>query len=275
MKNLIQKILIVFAIALSVNSKAQTTVDFTNLVDSSSVWPYCPPPIPIGLQAMGTVTGYNPVTDSISLHYFWDDGTDTLFKVGISSSTFDYFGSNGVPHIYTLAGIYDVKVIATGPDGTADTMINIPITIYSGCTTVDGYCYNDNNGNCLFDAGDDTLAGVGINIADASGAYVGYAYSNTSGYYSVSVPTGLVGLQISPSGYSGWSVVSCPVSGSYTFNSTGSMSFDFGFSCSLAGYDLYTYHSYSGVEHRAVMQAFRFMRVSHHALLWLQPLHLH
>ena len=248
MKMLIKRSLIILAIVLSVNSKAQTTVDLTNLIDSSSVWSHCPPPIPVGLQTMGNVTGYNPTTDSISLHYFWDDGTDTLFKVGIFASTFDYFWSNGVPHIYTSAGIYNVEVIATGPDGTADTMINTPITIYSGCVTVDGYCYTDNNSNCIFDAGDDTLAGIPVVIKDAAGALVGYAYTNTSGYYSTSIPAGLTGLQISPTPWLGAYIgVVCPASGSYTFNSSGSASFNFGLDCTLFGYDLYVSHAYSGV----------------------------
>ena len=249
MKTQIQKILIVLAIALSVNSKAQTTVDINNLIDSSLTSSHCPPPILVEIQAIGIVTGYNPAIDSISLHYFWDDGTDTVFKVGIVNAAPDYFWSNGIPHNYVSAGIYDVMVTATGPDGTADTIINSPITIYSGCALIDGYCYYDNNSNCVFDAADDTLAGVPIMIYDAGGAYIGYAYTNTSGYYSTYVPTGLTGLEILPILYwsSVYSTTVCPLSGSYTFNSTGAMSFNFGLDCTMSGADLFVYQAWTRV----------------------------
>lgn len=239
MKTLVQKILIVLAIALSVNSKAQTAVNITYIIDSSSGGGYCPPPISLGVDVYGEVTGYNALTDSIDVQYFWDDGTNTTVRVNIQDFTLDYFYASAM-HTYTSAGIYDVMAIATGPDGNADTVINTPIYISSGCVALDGYCYYDNNSNCLFDSGDDTLGGVPIAITDVAGNYIGYAYTNASGYYSTYVPSGLTGLQIAPSTYwiSSFSTITCPVSGSYTFSSTGAMSFNFGMDCTSSSYDL-------------------------------------
>lgn len=242
MKKLIQKILIVLAIALSVNSTAQTSVDLSYLGDSSSVWPFCPPPIPVSVVAFGNATGYNVATDSITLHYYWGDGSDSFYKVPISTSMFYNFGSYDNEHVYTTPGTYAVKVVAIGPDGVADSMINAPFTISSGCVTIDGYAYDDNNSNCVFDSGDDTLSGVGLMIQNAGGTVIGYAYTNASGYYSTSIPNGLTGLQISTQG--SWLLPyltpTCPVSSSYSFSSTGgSLTFNFGMSCNASDFDLF------------------------------------
>ncbi len=245
MKTQIQKILIVLAIALSVNSKAQTTVDLVYVFDSTIVTS-CSTPYAIDLSVFGYATGYTAGLDIIDLHCFWGDGTDSIAAANITSSFPDYFQSYGIPHTYYSPGIYTVMIVASGPDGTDDTMYNPPIIVGSGCTTVDGYCYTDNNSNCLFDSGDDTLAGQAINITDASGNVFGYSYTNSSGYYSTSIPSGFTGLQISPSP-SIYATI-CPASGFYTFNSTGSsLSFDFGVVCSASSYDLYASHSFSGV----------------------------
>ena len=246
MKNLVQKILIVLAVIISYSSKAQT-VDILSVYDStSSGVPICSAPASVGVTVYGQVTGYNPLIDSIDVQYFWDDGTDTTQRVNIYDFTLDYFYT-GMTHTYTSPGIFDVLVIATGPGGIADTMTNTPIYVGSGCVTVDGYCYYDNNTNCTFDSGDDSIVGIPLIITDASGNLIGYAYTNSSGYYSTTVPTGLTGLQISTSLYYASALITaaCPVSGSYTFNSTTGMSFDFGMDCGLSGYDLYVSSSSS------------------------------
>jgi uncharacterized repeat protein (TIGR01451 family) len=252
MKKIFTKFLVLLALMLPAGIKAQTTIDIVQLVDSTT-WgsALCSTPVSVLYTVDALVSGYNPATDSIDIHLFWDDGSDTLFRTNINSSAFgDYVWTNGVPHIYNSAGIYDIMVVATGPDGNDDTLINPPITVTSGCTNIDGYAYIDNNGNCTFDAGDDTLAGIGIEITDASGNPIGYGYSNASGYYSTSIITGLSGVQIAGSSYYYYTsllTATCPASGSYTFNSTGTpLSFNFGFSCA-GSFDLYAYHSFSGV----------------------------
>ncbi|MGQ0828493.1 MAG: DUF7619 domain-containing protein [Bacteroidota bacterium] len=241
MKTLLQRSLIILAILLSVNSKAQTTVDIVTVMDSSGTGYYCTTPVTIDLMVWGTTTGYTPVTDSLDIQCFWDDGTDTTFRERISGGSPSYFFPD-LTHIYTSGGTYDIKVIVTGPDGKADTLISAPIVITSGCEKVDGYCYYDNNNNCIFDAGDDTLAGVPI-VISISGNVVTHAYTNTSGYYSADLLSGLTGLEIRPSSYwsSAYSSVNCPASGFYTFNSTGPASFDFGLDCTASGYDLSVY----------------------------------
>ncbi|MBA3704541.1 MAG: hypothetical protein H0W84_01155, partial [Bacteroidetes bacterium] len=52
MKNLLQKSLIVLAILLSVNAKAQTSVKITQFLDSS-YYANCPTPFTVKLSVMG------------------------------------------------------------------------------------------------------------------------------------------------------------------------------------------------------------------------------
>ncbi|MDQ3047633.1 MAG: T9SS type A sorting domain-containing protein [Bacteroidota bacterium] len=241
MKTILIKSLFLLAILLSVSSKAQTSVNISYATDSAIN--YCPPPVNLTMNIGGVASGYNPSTDSIDVHYFWDDGTDTTVRVMIGLWAPDYFLSYG-PHTYTSPGIYDIMVTTTGPDGSADTIFNT-VTITSGCVAVDGYCFEDNNSNCVFDAGDDTLSGIPVSITNSMGNLIGYAYTDANGYYLTYVPTGLSGLQISPSTYwgSGYTAVTCPSTGSYTFNSFASASFNFGIGCISTSYDLYAHQS--------------------------------
>jgi uncharacterized repeat protein (TIGR01451 family) len=248
-KLLLTSSLLILALMVSFSGKAQTSVNISWVADSSNNFQYCPPPVGINLIAYGDATGYNNVTDSMNMHIFWGDGTDTLFWADLfNNGASDYFFTS-TPHNYTMAGQFFVTVVATGPDGNDDTLTYGPITVSSGCVTVDGYCYQDNNSNCVFDAGDDTLAGVPLIIENSGGALTGYTYTNAHGYYSTSIPSGLTGLTIEPSLY--WSgtynTVSCPVAGNYTFNSSGNASFNFGMTCTSSNYDLYAHHSISGV----------------------------
>lgn len=249
MKTQIQKILIMLAIALSVNSKAQTTVEILNVYDSTTTTS-CSVPYTIGISVYGTADGYIAGTDLIELHCFWGDGTDTIAYSWITPASPDYFQSFTIPHLYTMPGNYSVLIIATGPDGNSDTIINPPFIINSGCTTVSGYCYEDNNSNCLFDSGDNAKSSVPVYISDASGNNIGFSYTDVNGYYVSSIPTGLSGLQISLSPSLSSSVYSttCPTLGYYTFNSTGSTAnFDFAVECTTGSYDLFAFNGTNNI----------------------------
>lgn len=249
MKTIFRRSLLLLAVILSVSSKAQNYIDLNYVTDSSSFMSYCSAPAVVTMNSWGYASGYNPATDSIDLHYYWNDGNDTIVTIPIIASSTDYFYDNSTQHIYNSPGIYTVMVTATALDGLADTMYNYPITISTGCSTVTGYCYNDNNSNCIFDAGDVAIAGAPVEITDASGALIGFAYSDTNGFYSMSILNGLTGLNItSPIGswYLAYNTLTCPASGSYTFSS-GASNFDFAFNCNSSSFDLYAYHAFSGV----------------------------
>ncbi len=226
-------------------TKAQTSVTITSVMDSTNNWQYCPPPITTDLLVYGSASGYNYLTDSIDVHVFWGDGSDSLTTVPLTSGggAGDYFYVwSGLDHVYNLPGTYNIMVIASGFDGSADTSY-YPVTVYAGCSLIDGYCYLDNNSNCIFDAGDDTLSGILIEIQNSLGTSIGYGFTDANGYYSVSVPSGLTGLTIAPNLYysSSFNSVTCPAGGLYTFNSSTGNTFNFGLDCSNSNHDLWVY----------------------------------
>lgn len=208
---------------------------------------YCPTPVTTYLYAYGQTTGYDDLTDSIELEIFWGDGTSNSFMVDlVDGGGFDYFYSDSLlggilEHTYLLPGNYTPMIIATGPDGNADTTATLTLIISSTCIAVDGYTYQDNNSNCVFDAGDDTLGYALVQIHDSSGDLIALGYSNQSGYYNFTIPEGLSNLVISAT--QGGMVTNCPVAGSYTFNSTASTSFDFGLTCPVTSADYFAYHT--------------------------------
>jgi uncharacterized repeat protein (TIGR01451 family) len=246
MKNLFKTLLVLLICSFSFQMRAQTSVTITGAMDSTFATVLCNPPVDISCVSYGNTTGYNSLTDSLDIHVFFGDGQDSIFTVAIyESGGIQYWYAEHV-HSYS-AGTFNWMVIATGPDGMADTVYASPITITASCTTVDGYVYYDNNSNCIFDAGDAALAGIGLHVTNGTPAgYVGTGYTDASGHYTITIPQGLTGLQISPYMITGASVT-CPASGSYTFNSTSSTTLDFGLTCSASTFDLLAQHSFSGV----------------------------
>lgn len=243
MKAYFYTILTTLLLFVSVFSNAQTSLNL------GSVWAYasdtCPPPVNVNLGFWGvpSTTGYNDITDNVTIGIYWGDGSNTTFTADLidGGGTLDYVDSldlMGHTHTYFLPGTYTQMVIMTGPDGNADTVYSSPLTITTGCALVDGYVYNDLNTNCIYDTGESQLVGYYITVKDASGNIIDVAYSDATGYYRISLPLGLTGLSISTTSYSSCSTLialSCPSTGAYSFSTTsGSVSFNFGFNFSAA-----------------------------------------
>lgn len=243
--------LLVLAVVLglgTISASAQTTVAITYAGDSMGA-NYCPPPVQPWIYVYGTATGYSS-GDSISVYIDFGDGHDTTISDSISQTWF-WASPN---HTYTAKGIYNVRYIATGPDGNADTL-DVPAEIVIGdtCGNISGKTYNDMNANCVYDAGDVILTWMPVELFYNSQS-LGWSYSDQNGDYFFSAPTGnsyvvKMGAQASAFGYS----VSCPASGQYNIASVPSSGNDFGMTC-LNGFDLQA-HIYS--------QRFRPTTVSH------------
>lgn len=236
MKKLLHSSLLLLTVLFAGSLKAQTTIS-TTVVDSMSY--YCPLPASSFLSGWGTTTGYNDVTDNITVQIFWGDGQDTtfiadLYDGGMLVDNF-YIWAN---HSYTMAGTFTPMVISTGPDGNDDTAYCNPLTFSASCIMLDGYAYEDNNANCVFDGGDMPLQWITVKITDVStSAVVGWGCTDATGHYVTWVPSGSTSYEITA--YSGaYNTVVCPSAGSYTFVPSGSMSFDFGLACTTTGHDL-------------------------------------
>jgi hypothetical protein len=231
--------LLLLAMIFAGSLKAQTTIT-SYLMDSTMN--YCPLPAAAGVSGWGNTTGYNDVTDNMTVQIFWGDGSDTTFLADLldGGGTNDYY-SVWAMHNYSVAGTYTPMMISTGPDANDDTTYCTPMTFSAGCILLDGYTYRDNNANCVFDAGDDTLKWVALDVTDLTGSTIyEYGYSDYNGHYVISMPSGTGSYKIQPEltwSYT-YNTVICPVAGSYTFTPSTGYTFDFALDCATPLYDL-------------------------------------
>lgn len=213
------------AIGLNAQTTIQITADSTNLS-----WP-CPTPVNFGLYIDGSVTNNNINSDSVYLIINWGDGTSTFDSVGLNSSM--WINAN-FTHSYSIPGTFSPEIIGITSNGVSDTnTIASPFTIYSTCAQITGYTYVDSNANCIYDFTDSIVPYRSIIVKSSSGVVIAHGNSSVTGYYSLDVPFGLSNLEISVSStYSANALsISCPTSGSYTFNSFSNQNFDFAFEC--------------------------------------------
>ena len=81
-------------------------------------------------RVLGTVAGTIGKLDSLTVFFDFGDGTNTTYKVPLTSWSFNIYKSS--THTYATAGTYTTKVIITAPSGVKDSMSSAPFTIASG-----------------------------------------------------------------------------------------------------------------------------------------------
>jgi uncharacterized repeat protein (TIGR01451 family) len=119
--------------------------------------------------------------------YGLHDGSVDLTITG-STGPYTFAWSNGAitEDIYSLApGSYTVTVTDSNSDCATYTYT---ITTAPSYGFISGYVYNDNNGNCVYDAGDAPLSGYYVSAS--SGTATNGGFSNSLGYYNIWVPNG-------------------------------------------------------------------------------------
>jgi uncharacterized repeat protein (TIGR01451 family) len=232
------KLLIILLFFGGSKMQAQTTLDILYMSDSASAFVNCNYPYLCDFSFWGNSSGYAPL-DSLDVEVSFDDGTDTTFRIGFYSSGTSFFWGQA-PHTYNLPGTYTPRVVVIGPDANTDTAYSNPVVIHSSCVLIDGRTYQDNNANCIFDTGDDTLQNIPIRIDDGAGNTLGWAYSDANGYYTTSIAPGFSTANISI--YSDWWTVlystTCPGTGSYSVPAAGG-SFDFALDCGSSTTDYF------------------------------------
>ena len=215
--------------------KAQTAITIQYAGDST--WTaYCPVPIVADFYIYGTSTGY-ALGDSVNIHVYFGDGSDSSFYSLIYQTS--YF-STGFQHLYQYSGLYDCEYIVTGSDGNADTLINYDeVLLGDSCGNVSGMVYVDVDASNTFNTGDLAVPGCPVQLLQGANV-VAWAYTDATGAYYFSVPTGFTyTIQIPGITQYGYTVTS-PVSGSYTVSSLPSANNDFGTTC-MGGFDLEAY----------------------------------
>lgn len=132
------KLLLVFTVLLCMlglqNAKAQVTG--VTISSGSKIDAISHPCVPSDLSyysVSGTVAGTVPSLDSVTIKFYYGDGTFAVYKQRIDSGR--YFSVyKSLPKTYTTAGTYTTKVVVTASTGVADSMSSSPFTLSSGCS---------------------------------------------------------------------------------------------------------------------------------------------
>jgi uncharacterized repeat protein (TIGR01451 family) len=139
----------------------------------------------VGSSNTGSFTVSNTIQNESG--YGLQNGSINLTVSG-GAAPFTFQWSNGAvtEDIYSLsAGSYNVVI--TDSAGNCGTYY-YNITTASTYGYITGYFYNDNNGNCVFDAGDYPLQGYSVYATNGTNTYWGY--TSTNGYYMIWAPVG-------------------------------------------------------------------------------------
>jgi len=228
--------------------KAGAQVTGVTIYLTDSFLTYCALPSTDGLYIYGSLTGSVPTSgDSISIYVNFDDGFDTTYRIADVS----YGGTSGgyfqsyINHGYTSAGTYTPYVTATSLSsllGTSAT--DYPFTITGLCSTLSGILYVDANSNCVHDPGELYMVYAPVLVVNTStmDTFLG-AWTNDSGFYSMTIPDGSYTIIGAPEVHSYWwwwttlydysLSPSCPSTGtaSVTMTGTGTYTENFAFQC--------------------------------------------
>ncbi len=201
---------------------------------------YCSLPalVPFGLSI--PATGFTN-QDTLDCHLYFGDGTDTIFKIPGTGYGFNMV--NGILHSYSLPGVYYPYAALNFSTGFSATIYGNSILVGNSCDTLSGYMYIDNNSDCQFNTGDDTLRYQQVHIYE-NGNYIRYAWSHYNGYYNFGLINGVT-YEVAPPPFVAANlnaVLTCPASGNYTVSSLPSTGNDFGFECN-PGVDFFAWTS--------------------------------
>ena len=207
------------------------TVSSYLILDSMSFF-NCTAPQYISFYYYASASGYL-TTDSLKFEINYGDGIDSIFYLSLATT-----GFQGVfTHQYLNAGNYTAQLIVTGPNLQSSTSPAQTLIIASSCGNISGTVYNDLNGNCTYDAGEE-IPNISLEISNA-GQFMGWTNSDANGVYSFNVPTGATYdvHVVANGGFNGQMAPSCPLSGIITVSSVPSTGNDFGIVCPQ-GFDL-------------------------------------
>ena len=158
----------------------------------------------------------------------WGDGSDTTWTFsGVNS------GSQGsIYHQFINAGNYTANMTVTSAT-TSDSSVTAAqqVVVTSSCGPLAGSVYNDINGNCIFDSGEE-LANMIVTLFDGA-TMVGWTQTDANGVYSFNVPTSItydISIQTN-NGYYGVYTPTCPSTGIINSVSVPSSGNNFGVDC--------------------------------------------
>jgi uncharacterized repeat protein (TIGR01451 family) len=195
MKILVFDLKIRFAVVLTLlflilnsHSFAQGYSYSVQLMSGSS---YCPMPSPVICKVQGYANvGSNPCPDSAQLLIEWGDGTtDTNYLEFTGSSYYCYFTAFDT-HTYVIPGEYRIRTTFLNPQIPFNIKLSPKFLISPDCIEIDGILYEDDDQNCIYTNNDEPLRNTTVNFYSASNILLGQGFSDSTGYYSATVPSG-------------------------------------------------------------------------------------
>lgn len=199
---------------------------------------YCslPAQVPFGLSI--PATGFTN-QDTLNCQLYFGDGSNTFFNLTGTSTGF--FSGSTIFHSYLLPGIYYPYAVLNFSTGFSTTIYGNSVLVGNSCDTLSGYMYFDNNSDCQFNTGDDTLRNQRVHIYE-NGNFIRYAFSDYNGYYNAGLINGIT-YEVAPPPFVAANlnaVLTCPASGNYIVSSLPSTGNEFGFEC-IPGVDFYAW----------------------------------
>ncbi|MCU0433954.1 MAG: T9SS type A sorting domain-containing protein [Bacteroidia bacterium] len=227
------KLLLLFSLLLGIHQgiKAQTIVPHLSGIYSSGCF-----------NVTGSVSGsvlasaqpFIPYTDTVEFIVDYGDATPVQTFNQIVFPNLNFIGNYAqcyLSHTYSAPGAYTITVIANFPNNTTDTLIWVNgATLTANCNNLTGRIYRDNNSNCTFDAGDDSLSSSIIRLWANDYEAGQFIYTNSGGEYTSSVLSG-INYKIQPEIYTGTGYripeLSCSLTDSFAFTASSSNVIDF------------------------------------------------
>lgn len=225
-------LLLLLGISFSQRSEAQITgIDGTYAYSWASS--YCSVPSEVHLYIFGNVTGTLTEEDSITVSFFYGDGSDTTFNVpaGMAGGGMvDSFYAS-MTHTYALAGTYTPMITLMTATGITDTAYASTFELTNTCANISGHLYVDADGDCNYDAGETLIPGLFVTATNTTTGITYYSTYSYTGNYNMEVPTGTYTINTG----TWWTGMAptCPTGGTATLTVAGSGTYtqNFGFNC--------------------------------------------
>lgn len=177
-------LLSLFLTTMCFTSNSQTSVSILQWFnDSASNGNVCSfasnPPFTSYNQVLVNSTGYDLFADTFLIQCLFGDGfMQTIAACNANGNLFQLPNSNDLLmagyfyHTYLSAGVYDVTYIVTAPDGKTDTLVCLAENIFGGsCATFSAFGFLDNNGNCIYDSGEQLVYNVPLVLKNGNSFY--------------------------------------------------------------------------------------------------------
>ena len=194
----------------------------------------CLLPAKDSVLVFGYTSGTSTTADTVTLNLNFDDGFDTIVKIGLSAGTSVSFYSN-VIHTITMPGTYSTYVTAIATGGsTASATSPAAYVLSDSCSTTQGMMYFDLNGNCVRDPGEPGMMYMPILIVNTvSGDTTFAGWTDDTGHYSITLLPGSYELLTNNEPVEGNIVPTCPSSGATSFSvfTSGTYTYNFAYQC--------------------------------------------